>query len=33
MSNCYRTSDNKYSDAPPRMADGRHLPITDLHVN
>ncbi len=25
MSNCYRTSDNKYSDAPPRMADGRHF--------
>lgn len=25
MSNCYRPSDNKYSDAPPRMADGRHF--------
>ena len=25
MSNCYRTSDNKYTDAPPRMADGRHF--------
>ena len=22
---CYRTTDNKYDDAPPRMADGRHF--------
>jgi hypothetical protein len=25
MSECYKTSDNKYSDCPPRMADGRHF--------
>ena len=25
MSDCYRTSDNKYNDAPPRMSDGRHF--------
>lgn len=32
---CYRTSDNKYDDAPPRMADGRHFtdyrPSCDLN--
>lgn len=32
---CYRTSNNKYSDAPPRMADGRHFtdyrPSCDLN--
>lgn len=35
MSNCFRTSDNKYKDAPPRMADGRHFtdyrPSCDLN--
>jgi hypothetical protein len=35
MSNCFRTSDNKYNDAPPRMADGRHFtdyrPSCDLN--
>ena len=25
MSECYKTSDNKYSDCPPRMSDGRHF--------
>ena len=23
--NCYRTSNNKFFNAPPRMADGRHF--------
>ena len=35
MSACYKTSDNKHFDCPPRMADGRHF--TDYrpscHVN
>ena len=31
MSSCYRTNDNKYSNAPPRMADGRHF--TDYRPN
>lgn len=35
MANCYRTSDNKYNDAPPRMSDGRHFtdyrPSCDLN--
>lgn len=25
MSECYKTSNNKYSDCPPRMSDGRHF--------
>ena len=28
---CYKTSNNKYSDCPPRMADGRHF--TDFRPN
>lgn len=35
MSTCYKTSDNKFSGCPPRMADGRHF--TDYrpscHIN
>ncbi len=31
MSKCYKTSNNKYSDCPPRMADGRHF--TDYRQN
>ena len=31
MSNCYRTSNNKFLNAPPRMADGRHF--TDYRPN
>ena len=35
MSNCFRASDNKYKDAPPRMSDGRHFtdyrPSCDLN--
>jgi hypothetical protein len=35
MSSCYRVSDNKYQDSPPRMADGRHFtdyrPSCDLN--
>jgi hypothetical protein len=31
MSSCYRTNDNKYSNAPPKMADGRHF--TDYRPN
>ena len=29
--NCYRTSNNKYFTAPPRMADARHF--TDYREN
>lgn len=28
---CYKTSNNKYSDCPPRMSDGRHF--TDFRPN
>jgi hypothetical protein len=31
MSNCYKTSDNKHPECPPRMADGRHF--TDYRPN
>ena len=31
MSTCYKTSDNKFMDCPPRMADGRHF--TDYRPN
>ena len=31
MSNCYKTSNNKYANAPPRMDDGRHF--TDYRPN
>ena len=31
MSTCYKTSDNKYFDCPPRMSDGRHF--TDYRPN
>ena len=31
MSKCYKTSNNKYSNAPPLMADGRHF--TDYRPN
>lgn len=31
MSDCHKTSDNKYSDCPPRMSDGRHF--TDYRPN
>ena len=31
MTNCYKTSNNKYFQAPPRMADGRHF--TDYRPN
>lgn len=31
MKNCYNTSNNKYFDCPPRMADGRHF--TDYRPN
>jgi hypothetical protein len=31
MSACYKTSDNKFFDCPPRMADGRHF--TDYRPN
>ena len=31
MSSCYKTSDNKYFNCPPRMSDGRHF--TDYRPN
>jgi len=31
MSDCYKTSNNKYFDCPPRMSDGRHF--TDYRPN
>lgn len=31
MSNCYKTSDNKHPECPPRMDDGRHF--TDYRPN
>lgn len=31
MSSCYKTSDNKHPECPPRMADGRHF--TDYRPN
>ena len=31
MKGCYKTSNNKYFDCPPRMADGRHF--TDYRPN
>lgn len=31
MSECYKTANNKYSDCPPRMSDGRHF--TDYRPN
>ena len=31
MSSCFRTSNNFYASAPPRMADGRHF--TDYRPN
>ena len=31
MSTCYKTSDNKYFNCPPRMSDGRHF--TDYRPN
>lgn len=31
MNSCYRTSNNKYQSAPPRMSDGRHF--TDYRAN
>ena len=31
MSKCYKTSNNKYSNAPPLMSDGRHF--TDYRPN
>ena len=35
MNTCYKTSDNKYKDCPPRMSDGRHFtdyrPVCDVN--
>ena len=35
MDTCYKTSDNKYRDCPPRMSDGRHFtdyrPVCDVN--
>lgn len=35
MNTCYKTSDNKYRDCPPRMSDGRHFtdyrPVCDVN--